>query len=309
MSSAVNVVSRAMKARHVSICICTYKRPALLLRLLKALEGQETDGSFSYSVVVADNDANRSAETTVADFAHEASIEVAYCCETNQNIALARNAALRQAAGELIGFIDDDEFPVEDWLIRMVRMLDDPKFSGVLGPVRPHFEEEPPEWIVKGGFCDRPEHSTGKILAWGECRSGNLLFRRKLIDGDDEPFDAKFGNGGEDMEFFLQMTEAGHVFVWCNEAIAYESVPPSRLTRRFMLRRALLRGKNILKQTTGRWRKVLVSLVAAPIYLVLAPLLLIRGQHWFMKYCIKLCDHSGRLLAIVGLNPISDRGI
>src|SRR5439155_10963863 len=110
-------------------------------------------------------------------------------------------------------------------------------------------------------------------------------------------------NGGEDMEFFLNMTKAGHGFVWCNEAIAYESVPPARLTRSFMLQRALLRGKNIIKHGTGRWKKVMTSLFALPIYIALLPLVWIGGQHTFMKYCIKLCDHAGRLLAMVGLNP------
>jgi len=39
------------------------------------------------------------------------------------------------------------------------------------------------------------------------------------------------------------MIERGHAFVWCNEAVVYEVVPPVRWRRTFMLRRALLRGK------------------------------------------------------------------
>lgn len=41
---------------HISVCICTFKRPSLLLRLLKELAGQETQGLFTYSIVVVDND-------------------------------------------------------------------------------------------------------------------------------------------------------------------------------------------------------------------------------------------------------------
>ena len=36
---------------------------------------------------------------------------VKYCVEPRQNIALARNKALQNAEGDLIAFIDDDEFP------------------------------------------------------------------------------------------------------------------------------------------------------------------------------------------------------
>jgi hypothetical protein len=49
------------------------------------------------------------------------------------------------------------------------------------------------------------------------------------------------------------------------------------------------------------------SAVAAPVYaLVLLPTL-IMGQHWFMKYCIKFCDHLGRLLAFARINPVNER--
>src|SRR5664280_1724691 len=52
--------------KHISVCICTYKRPWLLKRLLGEIGKQETGGLFSYSIVVADNDALRSAEATVS---------------------------------------------------------------------------------------------------------------------------------------------------------------------------------------------------------------------------------------------------
>src|SRR5579864_121377 len=55
-------------AGHITVCICTYKRPQLLERLLRALGQQSTGGFFSYSIVVADNDRLKSAETVVSTF-------------------------------------------------------------------------------------------------------------------------------------------------------------------------------------------------------------------------------------------------
>ena len=52
---------------HISVCICTYNRPVLLKRLLTEVARQETDGKFTYSVVLADNDPEESARTTVAE--------------------------------------------------------------------------------------------------------------------------------------------------------------------------------------------------------------------------------------------------
>lgn len=292
---------------HISVCICTFRRPEFLARLLKTLEKQETGSQFGYSIVVVDNDAERSSESVVAAFGAQARVEATYCCEPRQNIALARNMAVSRAKGDYIAMIDDDEFPEPDWLLRMKRACDEYQAAGVLGPVRPHFEEPPPSWIVKGKFCERPEYPTGRIMDWRQCRTGNVLFRRRILESVAEPFDAKFGTGGEDQDFFARMIRNGHVFRWCNEGVAYETVPRSRWTREYMLKRALLRGRNSLRHRAGKAGLLARTAIAVPAYTLILPFTLLLGQHIFMKYCIRFCDHAGRALALIGLNPVRER--
>ena len=50
---------------HISVCICTYKRPKLLVRLLRKLQKQQTANLFTYSIVIVDNDFNQSAKEAV----------------------------------------------------------------------------------------------------------------------------------------------------------------------------------------------------------------------------------------------------
>lgn len=292
---------------QISVCICTYKRPDLLRRLLEELERQQTGEAFTFSVVVADNDAARSAEPLVAEFARRSPDRVAYCCEPTQNIALVRNRAIENAAGDFIVFIDDDEFPVVVWLAELLKTCERHNASGVLGPVRPHFDSPPPRWLIKGRFCERPEHPTGTVLQWSQCRTGNVLFRRSILPPATPPFRAQFGTGGEDVDFFQRMAAQGASFVWCNEAVAYETVPPSRWTRKYMLQRALLRGKNSLKISQRRSVLLAKSLLAVPLYAIVLPFALLAGQHNFMKLFIPCCDHLGRLLAAVGLHPMDER--
>jgi succinoglycan biosynthesis protein ExoM len=292
---------------HIAVCICTYKRPVLLLRLLDKLEHQQTRGAFTYSVVVADNDSSRSAEQVVGGFVERSRLEVVYCCEPEQNIALVRNKAIGSAHGEFIAFIDDDEFPADDWLANLLIACGRYSAAGVLGPVRPHFDDPPPQWIIKGRFCERPEHMTGTVMDWTKSRTGNLLFRRSILSTTEKPFKPEFGTGGEDQDFFRRMGDNGCLFVWCNEAVAFETVPPSRWTRSYMLTRALLRGRNSLKHPSGRTRLIAVSAVAIPVYLTLFPFSVAMGQHISMKLAIRLCDHLGRLLSLFGLNPIAER--
>jgi succinoglycan biosynthesis protein ExoM len=293
--------------KHISVCVCTFKRTRLLKRLLDKLECQRADGCFGYSIVVADNDFEQSARQLVANFGETSKVPSVYCVEPQKNIALARNKALESARGEFIAFIDDDEFPADDWLLNLLKACEEFRAAGVLGPVRPHFEQPPPRWIVKGAFCERPEYTTGRVMEWGESRTGNLLFRRNILAGTPRVFNPEFANGGEDKDFFLRMTGRGNVFVWCNEAVVYETVEPTRWRRGFMLKRALLRGKNILKHPTGRMRILIKSVFAVPIYSVVLPVMLLLGHHLFMRYAIKLCDHLGRVLAVLGVNPISER--
>jgi succinoglycan biosynthesis protein ExoM len=293
--------------QHITVCICTYKRPLLLAHSLEKLQDQETHGLFSYSIVVVDNDVTKSAQPSVLNFAATASVPVKYCVEPQQNIALARNKALENAKGDFIAFIDDDEFATRRWLANLFETCRKYEVDGVLGPVAPEFESPPPLWAVKGRFFERPNYETGYRMAWEETRTGNVLFRRKILDGNGEWFKAEFATGGEDVDFFRRMTEQGRSFVWCKEAVVYEIVPSARCKRSYLLKRALLRGSNFPKHPKHRLVNILKSLIAVPSYTLVLPVFAVCGQHVFVKYLIKLCDHASRLLAFLGVSLVTQR--
>src|SRR5215472_2488267 len=226
-------------ASHISVCICTYKRPQLLKRLLQALDTQETDGQFTYSVVVVDNDRLRSAESVVSDFRDNPSFRIRYWVEPCQNIALARNMAIENATGDFVALVDDDEFPAKDWLLNLFKACTEVQVDGVLGPVKRYFDEKPPKWVIRGRFYERPTGPTGSVVDWRGARTGNVLLKKQVFAVGDQPFRQQF-RAGEDKDFFRRMIEKGHMFVWCNEAVVYEVVPPVRWKRTFMLRQALL---------------------------------------------------------------------
>ena len=291
--------------KHVCVCICTHKRPQLLHRLLSALDTQKTDGLFTYSIVVSDNDRAESAKQVVDAFRAGSRIPIVYCVEPQQNIALARNTAIAHADGDFVAFIDDDEFPTPTWLWTLFTVCRDREVDGVLGPVKPHFDEAPPAWVVAGGFYDRPSYPTGLVIDWRKGRTGNVLLRKELFDRSEPPFRPEFLTG-EDQDFFRRKIEKGHVFIWCHEALAYEVVPPIRWSRRFMLRRALLRGSVSLAHPTSRLTAIAKSAVATPLYTFSLPFAAVLGHDRFMTCLVKLCDHVGRLLSVVGIHPIRE---
>ena len=292
--------------QHITVCICTYKRPILLRRLLEELNKQETGGLFTFSIVVVDNDHAESAKRVVEGFMATSPIQATYCVEPRQNIALARNKAIENTKGDFVAFIDDDEFPMDSWLLTLLKACEEYHVAGVLGPVTPHFDQEPPRWVVKGKFYERETYPTGFVIDWRKGRTGNVLLRKQVFAGLDQPFRPEFRNG-EDQEFFYRVIEKGHVFIWCNEAVAYEVVPPIRWKRTFMLRRALLRGAMEPKAPTFGLRSVAKSLLAIPLYTLALPFALMAGQDKFMGLLVRLCDHLGKLLAVVGINPIKEQ--
>jgi succinoglycan biosynthesis protein ExoM len=295
-----------MLDHHISVCICTYKRPALLKRLLEGVEKQDTGGLFMLSIVVVDNDRQRSAEAAVSEFASSTDIPVKYRIEARQNIALARNYAVASADGDYIAFIDDDEFLTSStWLLTLFNAVQKYGADGVCGPVKPHFEAGTPRWVVEGKFYDRPSYKTGLVIDWKKGRTGNTLLKRQVLVSSGEPFRPEFRTG-EDQDLFRRLIEKGYVFIWCHEAMAYETVPPVRWSRTFMLRRALLRGQTSLRHPTFGAREVISSLIAVPAYTVALPFALAWGQGRFMLLLVRLCDHLGRLLALVGVNPVRE---
>lgn len=291
---------------HISVCICTFKRIDLLGRLLAGLRDQETAGLFTYSVLVVDNDQLRSAEIIVEEFAARSGVAVKYCVEPQQNIALARNRAVENATGDFVAFIDDDEFTTRNWLLTLFKACHNYAADGALGPVKPHFDQEPPEWLVKGKFYDRPSYPTGLVIDGKKGRTGNALLKRALFaSAGDEPFRPEFRTG-EDQDFFTRMIDLKYKFVWCHEALAYEVVTPNRWKRSFMLRRALLRGgTSVLRRGFGPL-DVLKSVAAVAIYALVLPFSLLLGQHRFMGLLISLFDHLGKLLALPNWNPVRE---
>lgn len=291
---------------HICVCICTFKRPALLKRLIEALKEQDTNHQFSFSILVVDNDRSESARSVAESFASVSELSISYVVERRQNIALARNKAVEHASGDFVAFIDDDEFPIKQWLYTLYETCLKFKVDGVLGPVKPHFDEAPPSWLIKGKFYERPTYETGLVIDWRKGRTGNVLLRRHVLLEYEQPFRPEFRNG-EDQEFFHRAIGKGHVFVWCDEAVAYEVVPPLRWNRKFLLKRALLRGA-MEPQTPGFGvQDVVKSFVAVAVYGIGLPFALIAGQDKFMRFLVRLCDHTGKLLAVVGINPIQEQ--
>lgn len=294
---------------HISICIATYKRIQLLERLLRVLARQISGNTFFISIIVVDNDANGSAKSIVDSLKSKYNFNLEYSIEPSRSIAAVRNHALRRAKGNYIAIIDDDELPPVDWLLNLFNAIQTFDVDGALGPVHPFFDSPPPEWIIKGKFCERPVLRTGTLLQWHQTRTGNVLFKREVIDNHNLYFDEKFKTGGSDQAFFNKAMEYGYRFIACAEAPVYEVVPTERRKKSYYINRALVNGFNARKyyNSSSTFFALIKSAVALITYTMLLPFSVLAGTHRFMLCLEKGSYHLSRVLATFGIEVLKRR--
>ena len=301
-----------MTRDRISVCVCTFRRPESLGRLLESLARQVVGHTFCFDVIVVDNDKSRSAEGVVRSFAERTGMATFYDCEPERNISLTRNRAVLNATGNLVAFIDDDEYPAEEWLVQLYRTLKRQGADGVLGPVLPDFPPDAPRWLRKGRFFDRRRLPTGAYIADGDGRTGNVLLLRSIFTEGGCWFDPAFGRtGGEDSDFFQRQFRSGGKFVWCDEAAVYENVPPERWKVSFLLKRLLRAGTGdgeLMRArklpSRGMVARNFAILCACA---VLTPPSLFLPKHDWMRLLQKGAYCSGVITAYFGLSILRYR--
>jgi len=214
MNQGEGNTDKTKKITGISVCICTYRRPTKLKYLLEHLVDQISDLEIKAEIIIVDNDYQQSAKDVVEKIGNK--ILYKYLCEPIKNISLARNKAVRTAQYDFIALIDDDEYPSSDWLKNFISFYKLYPCHGVLGPVRPIFETEPPAWISESSLFQRPEFKSGTRLKPEHMRTGNAFIMKELFYLDDNPFDPNLGlTGGEDVDFFRRMFRRGYKFITC----------------------------------------------------------------------------------------------
>jgi succinoglycan biosynthesis protein ExoM len=293
----------------VSVCIATYRRAERLAAVLDDLTRQTR---LPDEVVVVDNDAAASARLVVEQrLCQSAPFPIRYAVQPVKNISLTRNKTVELAGGDWLAFIDDDERAPPPWLKQLVEAAARDAADGVLGPVDPIVPLSAPAWIRRGRFYDFPRMATGAVIPPNRLRFGNVLVKGSWLRGAEEPFDPALGlTGGEDGDLLSRLVQRGARLVWCDEAIVREPVEPSRLSLRWLLRRALSGGQDFARHSlAGRYgsmstakrvrfflRALAQALAAAGLALVVWPL----GRHHAARWLTTLSANVGKLSVFWG---------
>lgn len=233
----------------ISVCICTFRRPALLLALLDAVGRQQRAGlGDCIEIVVVDNDPGHSANSVLTTWRGPPGFHLVFLHVPEPNISAARNAVTQKATGDWIVFVDDDETPGDDWLLNLVDAQRRFQADAVFGPVVPRYETGTPDWIRTGRYFERRRFASGTAIDEADARTGNVLVKASRLKALKGPFEQAFGRtGGEDSVLFRDLLAMGCVFVWCDEASVWEVVPSDRANASWLLRRSFRVGQTWIR--------------------------------------------------------------
>lgn len=290
----------------ISVCIATFRRENQLERLLRVLV-QEIARPEPIEIVVCDNSVDRSAESVVIEVSRFADIEIRYYCEPEQNISLARNKTVLEAKGEWIAFIDDDELPDKNWLVELYQTIKIFHADAAFGPVVPIFQKGSDLSLIDMGFYEPLKMATGTTLKMNHMASNNVMLSSKILLRVMGPFERQYGlSGGEDTLLFGTLLHQHHCyFVWCAEAVVYESLPLSRCTIPWLIKRAFRGGQgyaDIERKIRGNSRyiiRIISALVILPMLVLLLPILYFINRSHFHKLLIKAVSKAGQLSSVL----------
>ena len=223
-------------APPITVVICTRERPGALARCLDSLLAQAYP---DFRVLVVDN---APVTDTTAEVVRSAARRgpVTYLVEPRAGLSFARNAAVAAAPGEILAWIDDDEYADPNWLAEVARALaDHPEADVVSGVIVPaELETRAQLWFEQFGghskgrgfkpdvFSPATAHLQSPLYPLPPFGTGaNMTFRPGVIErigGWDTALGAGTpAMGSEDTLAFTQVLVSGGTIVYQPTAVTH----------------------------------------------------------------------------------------
>ncbi|MBF2058276.1 MAG: glycosyltransferase family 2 protein [Cyanobacterium sp. T60_A2020_053] len=250
-----------------TVAICTYNGAKRVPDVLKKLKQQVETEDINWEIIVIDNNSNDNTAEVIKKYQNNwnLSYPIKYYLETRQGLAYARQKAVEEAKGTLIGFLDDDNLPNQNWVKEAYLFGQRYPKAGAYGSrIKGEYEIEPPPHFNKisrffaiGGsdkiICytsDNYKYSHKRVLpsgagivvnkqAWLDSVPQNLFLQGR-VTGLQLP--------GDDLEAFLYLRKQGWE-IWHNPAMEINhKIPKKRLEKDYIIN--LMRGCGLSRYYT-----------------------------------------------------------
>jgi len=239
---------------EISVAICTYDRCASLAKTLDSFIAMNNPG-VAWELLIIDNNSNDNTAEVVQSYLKH--LPIKYFFEEKQGLSHARNCAIKECAGDLLVFTDDDVMVCKEWLSAYVTASQQYHVAEYFGGrILPYWPQGRPGWVkdesmplISGllGYYNLGE--TTRIYAEDEMHpfGANFALRRSLFKrlttfNTDFGVSGKNPGRGEEAEYFQRVRAQGVAGVYVGEALCLHTVQPEHLSLKFLYRFGMQKG-------------------------------------------------------------------
>lgn len=288
-----------------SVTVCTYNGAKRVPGVLDRLQKQVGTEGIKWEVIVVDNNSTDNSAAVISDYIKQwrKDCELRYIFEARQGVSYARSRAVQEAKSrELVGFLDDDNLPSENWVAEAYSFgQEHPQAGAYGGIIHAKLDEPPPAYFDRikiffaiynrGSVPFRYERSVkprripaapGSVIrkqAWQDS-----IPQKLLLQGRDEANKTMLG-ACEDLEVMYYI-QNGKWEVWHNPKMEiWHHVPPKRLESQYLLKVAHTSGLSnhaLRIARLHRWQY--------PLMKVLVPFYLLSDSYKVLSYYLKYKD-------------------
>ena len=232
-----------------SVAICTYNGAMRVPHVLKVLARQEVNKSLQWEILVIDN-ASRDNTFDVCERAlNKLSVPAKVVSESEPGLVFARRRAALEAQGDIICFLDDDNFPAQSYVENAINAFARDPVAGVIGGrVVPKWEYPPsPLALSAAGFalaiCDLGDKQVEITALGGGIVGAGMCIRRKLLHMIFESkqmltsVSGRKGTsliGGEDLAISILARDLGFKTIYDPRLVIEHVIPKGRMNKSYL---------------------------------------------------------------------------
>lgn len=191
------------KTLPVDVAIITYNRYDMVFRCISHIL---TSNYLPKNIIIIHSKPAKECQTKekIVQLCEMAKVNLKYIHVQQKGISYSRNQAVKHVESPFYAFLDDDEYPTENWLNIGYQVLkNNPEIVAVSGPK---------DTVNKSSYWSKvwAEIYKSSFSYVGEAdfvTSGNTFFRKSFIDKNKIKYDDAFTNSSEDKVFSLRIQQ------------------------------------------------------------------------------------------------------
>jgi glycosyltransferase involved in cell wall biosynthesis len=228
----------------ISIVVPTFNRARMLRHALESLAYQETEGAFTFEIVVVDDGSTDDTAVIIREAVEKyPELTWQYFHQEHRGVSVARNRGVASARGRWIAFFDDDQRAKSFWLAELYQTAVNKKVDCVDGAVALELPESlpfDPGRKTRAFFGEKFfSKVAGPHFSKDYRGTGNIMIKKDLL-AKVGGFDASLPVW-EDTDLFWRLEKMGISAWFAPQALVYHLIPESRLDEAY-LKKATYKG-------------------------------------------------------------------